>query len=213
MTAITSFPLPDLSSSLEAILTEVQHIDIIDQTYGWSGTKEVWHGRPLSRDERHNALHYLQHINQILQPAPPTGRLSRIYTLLAHYPNPGLAPEIEQAIAQDWADDLAEFPQWCLDKACQMWRRDQKRYRFRPLPGDIRQLCLEVVGDLLKIQSRLKILLQPAEKKTALEQILQNSLRSFSDGYPAPSATSQRASPRQTRPTSTLSTRRQMSQV
>jgi hypothetical protein len=82
----------------------------------------------------------------------------------AHYrdPNP-LPPAVEQAVAEDWADDLGEYPAWAVEEACRRWRRDPKKYRYKPLPGDIRRLCEEVVAKGAAMADRLRRLLAATE--------------------------------------------------
>ena len=70
-----------------------------------------------------------------MSPIEPGILLARIMALLAHYRQEPMPPEVERALAADWVDDLGQFPRWALDHACRAWRRDPKRYRFRPLPG------------------------------------------------------------------------------
>lgn len=43
-------------------------------------------------------------------------------------------------MAQDWIDDLVEFGAAAAAQACGEWRRTQTR---KPLPADIRKLCIE----------------------------------------------------------------------
>jgi hypothetical protein len=65
-----------------------------------------------------------------------------IARLLMHYYAPGdLSDAARRAMAQDWLEDLAEFGPAIVADACRQWRR--KPNSRRPLPGDIRALCLD----------------------------------------------------------------------
>lgn len=47
---------------------------------------------------------------------------------------------LRQAQAEDWLEDLIEFSPAIVAEACRQWRR--KPGSRRPLPGDIRVLCI-----------------------------------------------------------------------
>jgi hypothetical protein len=99
-----------------------------------------------------------------------SGRLlARILSLLAQYRSSELPSAVEAAIAEDWLDDLAEFPEWAVIEACRQWRRHPTKFRFRPLPGDIRNLCVEIVGRLPIVANRLRALLASVPKAEILE--------------------------------------------
>lgn len=59
--------------------------------------------------------------------------------LLAHYWTTNEPQEVRRAIAEDWLEDLGEFPAGVVEAACREWRRTQTR---RPTPADIRTLCV-----------------------------------------------------------------------
>lgn len=65
-----------------------------------------------------------------------------IARLLLHYWAPGdLSDEARKAMAADWLEDLSEFGPDVVGHACREWRR--KPINRRPLPGEIRALCIE----------------------------------------------------------------------
>jgi hypothetical protein len=102
-------------------------------------------------------------LDEALRPADRGPLLARVLTLLSHYrdQNP-LPPEVERAVAGDWADDLGEFPSWAIEEACRRWRRDKKKYRFKPLPGDIRHLAEEETRQAQTLRLRVSMLLKAA---------------------------------------------------
>jgi hypothetical protein len=60
--------------------------------------------------------------------------------LLSHYWTSEEHAAARQAQVEDWIDDLAEFGSGVVQEACAEWRRSETR---RPLPADIRRLCVE----------------------------------------------------------------------
>jgi hypothetical protein len=63
--------------------------------------------------------------------------------LLSHY-WAGDEPEaVRQAQIEDWITDLVEFPLHVVADMCQRWRQTETR---RPLPTDIRRLCIETIS-------------------------------------------------------------------
>jgi hypothetical protein len=67
--------------------------------------------------------------------------LAMVSRLLSHY---WLATEpepVRRAQLEDWLEDLAEFGPAAVANACRDWR--QQPGARRPLPGDIRKLCIE----------------------------------------------------------------------
>lgn len=80
---------------------------------------------------------------------------------MAHYPQQfstdglqGSGLELMRAIKRqvmtDWAEDLAEYPEWVVAEACRQWRRAVQG-KFRPSISEFRQLC-----DVLLAPIRLK---------------------------------------------------------
>jgi hypothetical protein len=59
--------------------------------------------------------------------------------LLSHYWTADEHPAARQAQVEDWIDDLVEFGSGVVQEACTDWRRAEHR---RPLPADIRALCV-----------------------------------------------------------------------
>ena len=121
-----------------AILTMPGGDDII-----FGGVREEWRApRSVDPADVPDLRRQMALLDEALRPADRGPLLARVLTLLSHYrdQNP-LPPEVERAVAGDWADDLGEFPSWAIEEACRRWRRDKKKYRFKPLPGDIRHLA------------------------------------------------------------------------
>ena len=73
--------------------------------------------------------------------------------MMANYYVNDSRPELQRAVAFDWADSLGEFPWWAISEACQKWIRMERR---RPTPADIRELCHRAVKADALAQKRLR---------------------------------------------------------
>jgi hypothetical protein len=101
----------------------------------------------------------LQVLADALAPAPRAELLARILALLCHYkadPNP---PEVEQYIADDWAEDLGIYPMWAVNAAARQWRRTKK---FKPQPSEMIALCEQEVDRLKRERNRLRLIVEKA---------------------------------------------------
>jgi hypothetical protein len=129
--------------------------------------EDGWSPRPLPPDFAHRARRALADLDRYLAPVPPEqeGRvLARVMTLLEHYAGRNRAPGVEEALADDWLEDVAEFPVWAIEEACRIWRRDPAR-SWRPTPGQFREICEDLVGEARVQRDRLRLVLaaKPAE--------------------------------------------------
>lgn len=69
--------------------------------------------------------------------------ISAIVTrLLAHYWTADEHPRVRQAQLEDWLEDLVEFGPAIVAAACRDYRQSGAAHR-RPIPIDIRRLCIE----------------------------------------------------------------------
>lgn len=127
------------------------------------GTRDDWSPGAVTAADLPALYAHAARVHAVLVPAERGVLLARVHALLAHYRQEALPPEVERALAEDWADDLGSFPRWAIDAACRAWRRDPKRYRFRPLPGDLRALCEEAVAEAETQRARLDVLIRRAE--------------------------------------------------
>lgn len=77
-------------------------------------------------------------LERIAKPAPAQWVAQRVVTLLTHYFIAEAHPAALKQIAEDWIDELAEFPEWAIEAACRWWvGRENERRSRKPLPGDI----------------------------------------------------------------------------
>lgn len=80
-----------------------------------------------------------------------------IAALLTHYWTGDEHERLRQQQLHDWLEDLVEFTPELVGEACKEYRRgpDHKR---RPLPGDIRMICIRIrVADATRVTDRKAI--------------------------------------------------------
>ncbi len=116
-------------------------------------TVETWRARPVEdlRILRQVRLR-LEFVERAMEPGERPEVLGRIEALLAHYRVEPHPPHIQARIADDWYDDLREYPMWAVVEAAKKWRRTKK---FKPQPSEIIELCEEACADLRTERSRL----------------------------------------------------------
>lgn len=71
---------------------------------------------------------------------------ARIAALLTHYWTGDEHERLRQQQLHDWLEDLEEFGPEVVGEACKEYRRGVNHAR-RPLPGDIRDICLYLQAD------------------------------------------------------------------
>ncbi len=92
-------------------------------------------------------------LDDILHPADRGALLARVLALLSHYRMDPHPPEVEQRLADDWAEDLGTYPLWALEDAARAWRRTR---RFKPQPCELVALCEDACGSLRQERDRLR---------------------------------------------------------
>jgi hypothetical protein len=132
---------------------------------------EQWQPRHMDATQAHSARQFLHLVETVMQPMDKGLLLTRVLALLSHYrsdPNP---PEVEYAIAQDWAEDLGEFPGWVVEEAARQWRRTKK---FKPQICEMREACERIDARERTLLKRLRQLidahgahLDPARQRVA----------------------------------------------
>jgi len=92
-------------------------------------------------------------LDRVLQPTDRGALLARVLALLSHYRMDPHPPEVEQRLADDWAEDLETYPLWAVEDAARSWRRSR---RFKPQPAEMVALCEESCGSLRWERDRLR---------------------------------------------------------
>ena len=115
--------------------------------------EETWD--PPLADERGLALarRSLADVEAAMEPAERGVLLARVLALLSHYRAEANHRGVEMMIADDWAEDLGEFPLWAVEEAARSWRRSKK---FRPQICEIRELCEAAASKAITVRDRLR---------------------------------------------------------
>ena len=79
--------------------------------------------------------------------------LGRILALLSHYRVDPHAVDVEQRIADDWAEDLGIYPMWAVEEAARHWRRTR---RFKPQICEMIELCNQAARETMTERDRLR---------------------------------------------------------
>lgn len=75
-------------------------------------------------------------------PSDPVRTMARAAALLDPYYDKGTPQSIREIEMEDWADALADFPDWAIERAAKWWKgADNPQRRKRPLEGDIAARC------------------------------------------------------------------------
>jgi len=127
-------------------------------------TIEDWRP-PVVTDQAtmHELRRRLQNLAKVLGPADRVMLEGRIAVLLAHYRSNDLPDWIEERVADDWADDLADYPLWAITEAARTWRRTKK---FKPQISEIVQLCHAACEVYRKERSRIASIVEASEAAT-----------------------------------------------
>lgn len=103
---------------------------------------------------------HLSHLEAVLEPADRGALLARILALLSHFRAEANPPQVEQMMADDWAEDLGAYPIWAVEEACRRWRRTRK---WRPQICEMLALCAEAVGSASERRDRLRSIVGASE--------------------------------------------------
>ena len=89
-------------------------------------------------------------ISRLSQPADGAWMMARIAALLSPYYTGDVPHGVRVMEAEDWAEALAEYPQWAISKAVRWWKgADNERRRQKPLEGDIAARARVEMGALI----------------------------------------------------------------
>ena len=139
--------------------------------HGFDGVTEVWEPRDVTANDVPALSRQLALVEDAMTPGESGVILARVHALLAQYRDRDpLPPQVEAAVAEDWLDDIGEYPAHIVAEACRRWRRHPTKYRFKPLPGDIRAICNELLGQLPVVAGRLRRLLASVPRVSIPDQ-------------------------------------------
>ena len=166
-----SYLLADIHAAAEPVSPRIAALLAPTRTvprsgdHGFEGLSEIWNARSVTPADIPDLRRQLNQLQEALQPADSGACLARIFGLLAHYRQTELPPEVERCVANDYLEDLGEYPLCVLESACRTWRRDPIKFKFRPLPGDLRKICAELTERTTTAANRIRMLLANAERE------------------------------------------------
>ena len=108
-------------------------------------TRERAKTMTLVETERETLVSLLPAYRAYLEPGPRAEISALLTRLRAHYFVPDVPDALAQALADDWADDMALFPLWAVKAACDRYRRSEASRA--PRPADIISFCKEEIQD------------------------------------------------------------------
>ncbi|WP_147041290.1 hypothetical protein [Skermanella aerolata] len=146
--------------------------------------EKPWRPSPLPVSEIPAAQQALAAFDAYLRPQDweDNGRAMRaIAALLSYYRQPDRAPDLEASVAEQWGEDVEDYPLWAVQEACRIWRREPDNRRG-PHPGEFRAICEALVSKARQQRDRLRRCLEmppllsapiplTAEERTALEEL------------------------------------------
>jgi hypothetical protein len=135
---------------------------------------EFWYPPAVDESTLEAVKAYLKLIDGFLEPADRAALLNRVLALISHYRTDSNPPQVEMMIADDWAEDLGEFPLWVIEDAARQWRRTKK---FRPQISEIRELCEYIVAKERKVQKRLRQIVRTRPSDTKMEIAIRDVAR------------------------------------
>lgn len=81
-------------------------------------------------------------VARLTVPADTAWTMARIAALLSPYYDRDIPQAVRIMEAEDWAEALAEYPQWAVQNAVRWWKSEHNPdRRKRPMEGDIAARC------------------------------------------------------------------------
>ena len=145
---------PWLPASLKRLVSAMLAVTVGRTMPGWKVPRQV------DSETKRQAVEALASYGSYLAVAGRKAVLECIAGLMAHYFVPGMADGLQAKVAGDWADDLAGFPLWAVQAACEDWRHENDR---RPTPHQIVARCADLVFEDRKVVQRLEKLAEAPE--------------------------------------------------
>lgn len=148
--------VPSLPSPPPAVVEAVRPSrtwSVCDERHGFTGIREEWTARPARPEDLPELREHLALLESLCAPVDRGWLLARVLALLSHYKQEANPSQVEAMIAEDWVDDLGEFPAWAVEEAARRWRRTRK---FRPAICEIRGFAEAAVEEITRRRDRLR---------------------------------------------------------
>lgn len=147
---------------------------------GYNGDIEEWHAPDISPEQAKELEKSIGKMESFFCSPEKGALLTRVLALLSHYRSEANPPQVERLIAEDWAEDLYDYPMEAIEYAARWWRRNKK---FRPAICEIRGLCEDYMEkDKIALERMRLTLLKykrkaSTKKKSALHLVSENSFK------------------------------------
>lgn len=100
------------------------------------------HSLPSLRHDQAAREEAARSVKELQTPANTTWVMARIAALLSPYYEKDVPQSVRVMEAEDWAEALAEYPQWAIQNAVRWWKSEHNAdRRRRPMEGDIAAAC------------------------------------------------------------------------
>lgn len=123
---------------------------------GYSGDIEEWHPPEVTDEQVREVEESIRKMEEALRPPEKGPLLTRVLALLSHYRAEANPPQVERMMAEDWAEDLQDYPMEVIEQAARWWRRNKK---FRPAICEIRDLCEDAIKEERVALERMRVML------------------------------------------------------
>ncbi len=121
---------------------------------------------PIVRDaaELERVELHLDAVEAHLEPMERGELLARVLALLSHFRVDPQPDQVEMMMADDWAEDLGDYPAWAVESAARRWRRTRK---FKPQICEMRALCESECGDKRVHRDRLRAIVDVSRREAS----------------------------------------------
>ncbi len=145
---------PNMPPSLARLVSAMPAVTVGSTIPGWRVPKAV------TRETRAQAAVALTDYDLWFKAAGREAVLKCVLVLLSFYYTPAQDEGVATLAASAWADDLAVYPLWAVQAACDDWRHTSDR---RPTPTQILTRCADMVFEDRKAVQRLEKLAEAPE--------------------------------------------------
>lgn len=95
---------------------------------------------PIETDDQLNQI--VEGLGKVKAKSHPTWIMARVAALLSQYYAADVPAAAVSMMAEDWLEELREYPQWAITNAVRWWKSEANKDRKRrPLEGDISARC------------------------------------------------------------------------
>lgn len=99
----------------------------------------------IKTNEEYNEI--VNALDPLSEPARPAWIMARVAALLSQYYAADVPAAAVAIMAEDWLEELRDYPQWAITNAVRWWKSSENPNRKKkPLEGDIAERCRLEMG-------------------------------------------------------------------